>query len=202
MLGIMILGFQRAAFSNEAGIGSAAIAHSTVRTQEPVSEGFVGLMEPFIDTVVICTLTALVILTTVYDPTMANEGIQGIALTSTAFSSTLTWSVIPLSFIALLFAFSTILSWSYYGLKGWTYIIGESSIAENIFKVLFCIFIAIGCTVNLSAVLDFSDALIFIVALPNILGLYVLAPVIKKELLSYQKRLQSGEIQNYREIND
>ena len=202
MLGIMILGFQRAAFSNEAGIGSAAIAHSTVRTQEPVSEGFVGLMEPFIDTVVICTLTALVILTTVYDPTMANEGIQGIALTSTAFSSTLTWSVIPLSFIALLFAFSTILSWSYYGLKGWTYIIGESSIAESIFKVFFCIFIAIGCTVNLSAVLDFSDALIFIVALPNILGLYVLAPVIKKELLSYQKRLQSGEIQNYREIND
>ncbi len=202
ILGIMILGFQRAAFSNEAGIGSAAIAHSTVRTQEPVSEGFVGLMEPFIDTVVICTLTALVILTTVYDPTMANEGIQGIALTSTAFSSTLTWSVIPLSFIALLFAFSTILSWSYYGLKGWTYIIGESSIAENIFKVFFCIFIAIGCTVNLSAVLDFSDALIFIVALPNILGLYVLAPVIKKELLSYQKRLQSGEIQNYRKIND
>ena len=202
MLGIMILGFQRAAFSNEAGIGSAAIAHSTVRTQEPVSEGFVGLMEPFIDTVVICTLTALVILTTVYDPTMANEGIQGIALTSTAFSSTLTWSVIPLSFIALLFAFSTILSWSYYGLKGWTYIIGESSIAESIFKVFFCIFIAIGCTVNLNAVLDFSDALIFIVALPNILGLYVLAPVIKKELLSYQKRLQSGEIQNYRELND
>ena len=202
MLGIMILGFQRAAFSNEAGIGSAAIAHSTVQTQEPVSEGFVGLLEPFIDTVVICTLTALVILTTVYDPTMANEGIQGIALTSTAFSSTLSWSVIPLSFIALLFAFSTILSWSYYGLKGWTYIVGESSIAENIFKVFFCIFIAIGCTVNLSAVLDFSDALIFIVALPNILGLYVLAPVIKKELLSYQKRLQSGEIQNFRELND
>ena len=159
-------------------------------------------MEPFIDTVVICTLTALVILTTVYDPAMANEGIQGIALTSMAFSSTLSWSVIPLSFIALLFAFSTILSWSYYGLKGWTYIIGESSIAENIFKVFFCIFIAIGCMVNLSAVLDFSDALIFLVALPNILGLYVLAPMIKKELLNYQKRLQSGEIQNYRETND
>jgi Na+/alanine symporter len=159
-------------------------------------------MEPFIDTVVICTLTALVILTTVYDPAMANEGIQGIALTSMAFSSTLSWSVIPLSFIALLFAFSTILSWSYYGLKGWTYIIGESSIAENIFKVFFCIFIAIGCMINLSAVLDFSDALIFLVALPNILGLYVLAPKIKKELLNYQKRLHSGEIQNYRETND
>ncbi len=200
MLGIMILGFQRAAFSNEAGIGSAAIAHATVKTQEPVTEGYVGLMEPFIDTVVICTLTALVILTTVYEPSMASEGIQGIALTSQAFSSTLSWSVLPLSFIAILFAFSTILSWSYYGLKGWTYIIGESVWAENIFKVFFCIFIALGCMINLSAVLDFSDALIFIVALPNILGLYILAPVIKNELASYQKRLKSGEIQNYREL--
>ncbi len=198
MLGIMILGFQRAAFSNEAGIGSAAIAHATVKTQEPVTEGYVGLMEPFIDTVVICTLTALVILTTVYEPAMANEGIQGIALTSQAFSSTLSWSVLPLSFIAILFAFSTILSWSYYGLKGWTYILGESVWAENIFKIVFCIFIALGCMINLRAVLDLSDALIFIVALPNILGLYILAPVIKNELANYQKRLKSGEIQNYR----
>ena len=200
MLGIMILGFQRAAFSNEAGIGSAAIAHATVKTQEPITEGYVGLMEPFIDTVVICTLTALVILTTVYEPSMANEGIQGIALTSQAFSSTLSWSVLPLSFIAILFAFSTILSWSYYGLKGWTYIVGESVWAENIFKIFFCIFIALGCVINLSAVLEFSDALIFIVALPNILGLYILAPIIKIELTSYQKRLKSGEIKNYREL--
>jgi AGCS family alanine or glycine:cation symporter len=200
MLGIMILGFQRAAFSNEAGIGSAAIAHATVKTQEPITEGYVGLMEPFIDTVVICTLTALVILTTVYEPSMVNEGIQGIALTSQAFSSTLSWSVLPLSFIAILFAFSTILSWSYYGLKGWTYIVGESVWAENIFKIFFCIFIALGCMINLSAVLEFSDALIFIVALPNILGLYILAPIIKTELTSYQKRLKSGEIQNYREL--
>ena len=200
MLGIMILGFQRAAFSNEAGIGSAAIAHATVKTQEPITEGYVGLMEPFIDTVVICTLTALVILTTVYEPSMVNEGIQGIALTSQAFSSTISWSVLPLSFIAILFAFSTILSWSYYGLKGWTYILGESVWAENIFKIFFCIFIALGCMINLSAVLEFSDALIFIVALPNILGLYILAPIIKNELTSYQKRLKSGEIQNYREL--
>ena len=200
MLGIMILGFQRAAFSNEAGIGSAAIAHATVKTQEPITEGYVGLMEPFIDTVVICTLTALVILTTVYEPSMVNEGIQGIALTSQAFSSTLSWSVLPLSFIAILFAFSTILSWSYYGLKGWTYIVGESVWAENIFKIFFCIFIALGCMINLSAVLEFSDALIFIVALPNILGLYILAPIIKNELTSYQRRLKSGEIKNYREL--
>ena len=200
MLGIMILGFQRAAFSNEAGIGSAAIAHAAVKTQEPVTEGYVGLMEPFIDTVVICTLTALVILTTVYEPAMANQGIQGIALTSQAFSSTLSWSVLPLSFIAILFAFSTILSWSYYGLKGWTYIVGESVWAENVFKIFFCIFIALGCTINLTAVLDFSDAVIFVVALPNILGLYILAPVIKTELENYQKRLNSGEIKNFREI--
>ena len=199
ILGIMILGFQRAAFSNEAGIGSAAIAHATVKTQEPVTEGYVGLMEPFIDTVVICTLTALVILTTVYEPAMASQGIQGIELTSQAFSSTLSWSVLPLSFIAILFAFSTILSWSYYGLKGWTYIVGESAWAENIFKVFFCIFIALGCTINLTAVLDFSDAVIFVVALPNILGLYILAPAIKKELANYHNRLKSGEIKNFRE---
>ena len=199
ILGIMILGFQRAAFSNEAGIGSAAIAHATVKTQEPVTEGYVGLMEPFIDTVVICTLTALVILTTVYEPAMASQGIQGIALTSQAFSSTLSWSVLPLSFIAILFAFSTILSWSYYGLKGWTYIVGESAWAENSFKVIFCIFIALGCTINLTAVLDFSDAVIFVVALPHILGLYILAPAIKKELANYQRRLKSGEIKNFRE---
>jgi AGCS family alanine or glycine:cation symporter len=159
-------------------------------------------MEPFIDTVVICTLTALVILTTVYEPSMASNGIQGIALTSKAFSSTLSWSVIPLSFIAILFAFSTMLSWSYYGLKGWTYMVGESRFAENIFKLFFCIFVALGCTLQLDAVLEFSDALIFVIALPNIFGLYVLAPIIKKELISYNLRLKSGEILNYRNNYD
>ena len=202
MLGVMILGFQRAAFSNEAGIGSAAIAHSTVKTEEPITEGYVGLMEPFIDTVVICTLTALVILTTVYEPGMAGSGIQGIALTSHAFGSTIGWSIIPLSFIAILFAFSTMLSWSYYGLKGWTYLLGESKIMEIVFKIFFCIFVALGCMINLDAVLDFSDALIFVIALPNILGLYILAPIIKRELIDYQMRLNNGSIINLRESND
>ena len=199
ILGVMILGFQRATFSNEAGIGSAAIAHATVKTKEPVSEGYVGLMEPFIDTVIICTLTALVILTTVYDPEMANTGIQGITLTSSAFSSTLSWSVVPLSFIAILFAFSTTLSWSYYGLKGWTYIVGESRSAENIFKIFFCIFVALGCMINLESVLKFSDALVFLIAIPNIFGLYVLAPLIKKEMHKYQMKLKQGLINNHRE---
>ena len=198
MLGVMIMGFQRAVFSNEAGIGSAAIAHSAVKTQEPVTEGFVGLMEPFIDTVVICTLTALVILTTVYEPELAGAGMQGIELTTRAFGTTLTWSAIPLAFIAILFAFSTLLSWSYYGLKGWTYIVGESRKAENVFKIIFCLFAALGCMVQLDAVLEFSDALVFVIALPNIIGLYILAPIIKKELNSYQERLRNGEIQNLR----
>ena len=199
-LGVMIMGFQRAVFSNEAGIGSAAIAHSAVKTPEPVTEGFVALMEPFIDTVAICTLTALVILTTVYEPELAGAGMQGIELTSRAFGSTLSWSTIPLSIIAIMFAFSTLLSWSYYGLKGWTYILGESQKAELVFKTIFCLFAALGCMIQLDAVLDFSDALVFVIALPNILGLYILAPIIKRELKSYQERIASGEIVNQRKL--
>ena len=199
-LGVMIMGFQRAVFSNEAGIGSAAIAHSAVKTPEPGTEGFVALMEPFIDTVVICTLTALVILTTVYEPELAGAGMQGIELTSRAFGSTLSWSTIPLSIIAIMFAFSTLLSWSYYGLKGWTYILGESQKAELVFKTIFCLFAALGCMIQLDAVLDFSDALVFVIALPNILGLYILAPIIKRELKSYQERIASGEIVNQRKL--
>jgi AGCS family alanine or glycine:cation symporter len=141
IVGALIQGFKRAAFSNEAGVGSAPIAHSAVKTSEPITEGLVSLLEPFIDTVVICTLTALVILTTIYQPSIAEEGIQGVELTSKAFASTLSWSPIPLSLIAVLFAFSTMISWSYYGLKGWSYIFGESKTAEIIFKILFCSFV-------------------------------------------------------------
>ena len=192
-VGVMILGFQRAVFSNEAGIGSAAIAHSAVRTNEPATEGYVALMEPFIDTVVICTLTALVILTTIYEPSLAGAGVQGVELTSRAFASTLSWSAVPLSLIAVLFAFSTMISWSYYGLKGWTYLFGEGRFGEMVFKILFCGFGALGCTVQLGAVLDFSDAMVFLIALPNLLGLYLLAPVLKRELLAYRGRLAERE---------
>lgn len=198
-IGVIILGFQRAAFSNEAGLGSAAIAHSAVKTKEPVTEGYVGLLEPFIDTVVISTLTGLVILVTIYEPGMAGGGIQGIELTSQAFKSTLGWSTIPLSFIAILFTFSTMLSWSYYGLKGWTYITGESRKMALIFQLIFCMFGVLGCMIQLDAVLDFSDALIFVIALPNIFGLYVLAPTIKKELNVYKERLASGDLIDLRQ---
>lgn len=188
MLGVMILGFQRAVFSNEAGIGSAPIVHAAVKTNEPVTEGFVGLLEPFIDTVVICTMTALVILTTVYEPSLVGADVQGVELTSQAFAENISWSVVPLSFVAILFAFSTMISWSYYGLKGWTYIFGESRSAELVFKAIFCVFVALGCMLQLDAVLDFSDAMVFLVALPNIIGLYVLAPTIKRALKDYEKR--------------
>lgn len=198
MIGVMVLGFKRAVFSNEAGIGSASIVHSAVKTNEPVTEGFVALLEPFIDTVVICTMTALVILTTIYEPGMAGSGVQGVELTSKAFAANISWSVVPLSFIAILFAFSTMISWSYYGLKGWTYLFGETSLAENIFKVIFCIFVALGCMMKLDAVLDFSDAMVFLVALPNIIGLYLLAPIVKKELVSYQRRLKDGTIKKFK----
>lgn len=192
MIGVMILGFRRALFSNEAGLGSAAIAHSAVKTSEPVTEGYIGLLEPFIDTIVICSITALVILTTVYDPAAALGNVKGVELTASAFEGTISWSVVPLSVIAILFAFSTIISWSYYGLKAWTYLFGEGTLTKNIFKTIFCLFVALGCSIQLQAVLDFSDAMIYIVALPNIIGLYLLAPIVKKELNKYKSKIRNS----------
>lgn len=184
-LGVLIHGFRRAVFSNEAGLGSAAIAHATARTPKPVSEGFVALLEPFIDTVVICTMTGLVIVTTVYDPALAGSAVSGIELTTRAFASTLSWSPIPLALAALLFAYSTMIAWAYYGLKAFTYLAGEGRAADLGFKVFFCAFVVIGSSVNLGALIDLSDALIFTVAIPNLLGLYFLAPVVKRELDNY-----------------
>ena len=130
LIGVMIIGFRRAVFSNEAGLGSAAIAHSTAKTERPVSEGYVALLEPFIDTVVICTMTALVIITTVYEPGLTSGNVSGIELTTRAFASTLSWSPIPLSIAAILFAFSTMIAWSYYGLKAFTYLVGHHRVAD------------------------------------------------------------------------
>ena len=186
MIGVMIIGFKRAVFSNEAGLGSAAIAHSTARTKEPVSEGFVALLEPFIDTVVICTITALVIITTVYDPVLANQNVAGIELTTEAFASTLSWSPIPLSIAAILFAFSTMVAWAYYGLKAFTYLVGDSKAADLGFKLFFLSFVILGSAIELSALIALSDALVFIVAIPNLIGLYLMAPIIKAELNRYE----------------
>ncbi len=186
MIGVIIIGFRRAVFSNEAGLGSAAIAHSTARTRYPVREGYVALLEPFIDTVVICTMTALVIITTVYDPALAGTGVSGIELTTRAFESTLAWTPVPLSIAAILFAFSTMITWSYYGVKAFTYLVGHHRWADLGFKMFFLAFVVLGSSVQLGAVVDLSDALVFVVAIPNLLGLYLLAPLIRKELTDYE----------------
>ena len=197
-LGALIIGFQRAVFSNEAGIGSASIAHAAVRTKEPVTEGMVSLLEPFIDTIVICTITAMVIGTTaVANPGFAGD-LTGIAMTSAAFESQISWFPIPLAFAGMLFAFSTMISWSYYGLKGWTYLFGEGANGQMIYKIIFCVFVALGCVVQLGPILDISDALVFLICVPNILGLYFLAPIVKRELDSYMEKICSVEIQKYK----
>jgi len=192
MLGVMIIGFQRAVFSNEAGLGSAAIAHSAVKTDSPLAEGFVALLEPFIDTVIICTLTGLVLVTCFDTETIMNGGVSGIELTSAAFESKISWSPVPLSIAAFLFAFSTMLAWAYYGTKGWTYMFGEGKGKELTFSLIFCLFIVIGASVQLSAILDFADALIFVMAIPNLIGLYILAPEVKRDLAEYWHK-QKGQ---------
>jgi len=190
-VGVMIIGFRRAVFSNEAGLGSAAIAHATARTRHPVSEGYVALLEPFLDTVVICTMTALVIITTVYDPALAHAGVNGIELTAAAFASAASWAPIPLSVAAILFAFSTMITWSYYGLKAFLYLVGERQLAGMGFKLIFLAFVVLGTTIQLGSLVDLADALVFVVALPNLLGLYLLAPRIRREVLKYEEHIRS-----------
>lgn len=194
-IGVMIIGFQRAVFSNEAGIGSAPIAHSAVQTRQPVTEGYVSLLEPFIDTVVICTLTAMVIVTTFYYEPGFNEGLGGIEMTSAAFERNISWSPFLIAIAGMLFAFSTMIAWAYYGLKGWTYLVGEGHWASGGFKLVFCLFVALGCSIQLDAILDFSDALIFLICVPNIIGLYMLAPVVRRELKRYNTGMQSNSVQ-------
>lgn len=194
IVGVLIVGFQRAAFSNEAGIGSASIAHSAVKTKEPSTEGFVSLLEPFIDTIVICTMTALtIVITGAWDDPDASE-LGGVGLTSRAFESVLPWFPILLAVAVILFAFSTMISWSYYGMKATGYLFGDSAKAETVFKLVFCAFTVIGATMALGPVIDFSDSMIFLMSLPNIIGLYVLARVLRREIDGYRGRLRGGKI--------
>lgn len=195
VVGVMIQGFRRAAFSNEAGIGSAPIAHAAVKTDEPVTEGFVALLEPFLDTVVICTMTALVI---IISGLYVEQGMDGIALTSRAFEQVIFWFPYILSVAVLLFAFSTMIAWSYYGLKAWTYIFGESAASDVSYKLLFCVFIVLGSAMNLGSVIEFTDAMIFAMSFPNLVGLYLLAPGVKRDLDSYFDRLRQGQIRRYK----
>ena len=193
IIGVMVIGFQRAAFSNEAGVGSAAIAHSAVKTKYPASEGLVALLEPFIDTVVVCTMTALVIIITNGDGSIMEYGVKapdGVLATSKAFGSVLPWFPYVLTLAVVLFALSTMLSWSYYGLQSWMFLFGRSKVSDYTYKIIFCLFIVVGASVSLGAVTDFSDAMIFAMAVPNIIGCLLLFPKVREELVTYLKAIK------------
>jgi len=190
-IGVLIVGFQRAAFSNEAGVGSAAIAHSAAKTNHPPSEGFVALLEPFIDTVVVCTLTALVLIFTGMHEV---EGLSGVQLTTDAFGSVVSWFPYVLAVAVFLFAFSTMISWSYYGMRAWSYIFGRSKRNELVYKVFFLVFVVVGASISLGAVLDFSDMMILAMSFPNIIGLLILSGEVRKDLKDYLGKLKKGEL--------
>ncbi len=197
MLGVIVQGFKRAAFSSEAGIGSAAIVHATASVKYPIRQGFVALYEPFIDTIIICTMTALVIVITgVYDPNGQFADLiaanKGAALTSEAFRSVLSWFPYVLSVSVTLFAFSTMISWSYYGERAWTYIFGERY--TLVYRLMFIGFVVVATVVNMGNMLEFSDLLLLGMAFPNILGLYILHGTVKEQLKEYIKKLKSGEL--------
>jgi AGCS family alanine or glycine:cation symporter len=193
VVGSLIQGFRRAAFSNEAGCGSAPIVHSAARTDEPVREGVVALLEPFIDTVVVCTMTGLVLVVTgAYAAPDAGSGIQ---MTSWAFATTFSWFPLLLSFIAVLFAFSTMISWSYYGEQCWARLFGVNSILY--YKGVFLVFVFLGAIFQARAVIDFGDMMILGMAFPNLVGVLMLSGKIKNDLDDYMGRLKGGEIAVY-----
>ena len=161
-----------------------------------MTEGFVALYEPFVDTVVVCTITALVIIVTgTWDPSV--DPSQGVALTSAAFESTISWFRYVLTVAVILFAFSTMISWSYYGLKAWTYLFGESLATDAIYKILFLVFVIAGSSMQLGSVIDFSDAMIFAMAFPNVLGIYFLLPTVKRELDEYWADYKAGRLKKF-----
>ncbi len=207
LIGALIVGFQRAAFSNEAGVGSAPIAHSAVKTKRPATEGLVALIEPFLDTVVICTMTALTIVVAagpeyVAARDTAAEGGEvagttvGISITSDAFETALPWFPAVLTLAVFLFAFSTLITWGYYGQKAWTHLFGDGRTTVNVYRIVFCVLVVAGALLSLGTLVDLADAFLFSAAVCNIIGLYLLAPVVKKELnkvLEYIRRRDAGE---------
>ena len=199
-IGSLVIGFQRAAFSNEAGAGSAAIAHSAAKTEYPVREGIVALLEPFIDTVVVCTMTALVIVITgaynnpAYADIIASRA--GAALTSRAMGEHLTWFPYILSACVLLFAYSTMISWSYYGERCWAYMFGDAT--SQIYRILFIVFVFLGSVITSVQVLEFGDLMILGMAIPNLLGVYILHGKVKAELEAYWGKYKAGELTRYK----
>ncbi|MEE3149132.1 MAG: alanine/glycine:cation symporter family protein [Bacteroidota bacterium] len=210
VVGVMIVGFQRAAFSNEAGVGSAAIAHSAVKTRYPASEGLTASLGPFVDTVIICTMTAIVIIITNAKHNLftygnldaasnvmlneTNEPINGVDLTSVAFDSAIPYFSIVLTIAVVLFAISTAISWSYYGLQSWKFLFGKGKVTDIVYKVLFLVFVIVGASSSLGAVIAFSDAMIFAMVFPNIIGLVLLSPKVRRELQAYLNAIKIGRM--------
>jgi alanine or glycine:cation symporter, AGCS family len=196
-VGVLLIGFRRAAFSNEAGIGTAAIAHSTVKTKHPVTEGLVATWEPFIDTVIICTMSALVIVISGV-ATVPGAGPNGVALTAAAFGSVVSWFPYVLAIAVFLFGYSTMISYAYYGERAAMYLFGNNKTVSMIYKLIFILATPIGTIVSFARLADFSDAVYFLMAIPNVIGMYLLAPVVKRELADFMQKLKSGEIKNVR----
>jgi len=209
VIGVLLVGFKRAAFSNEAGAGSASIAHSAVKTKYSASEGLVALLEPFIDTVVICTMTALVIIifnfggdasgATIFQyggdgaGAVLIDGVsyEGAGITSKAFAQYIPYSNVFLTVAVVLFAVSTMISWSYYGLQSWKFLFGRGKAADMVYKLLFLLFVIIGASASMNSIWAFSDAMIFAMVFPNMVGLYFLFPVVKKQLKRYLEAIKS-----------
>jgi Na+/alanine symporter len=189
LIGVLIQGFRRAAFSNEAGTGSASIAHSAAATDEPVREGIVALLEPFIDTIIVCTMTGLVVVIT---GAYLEKGYEGVAMTSLAFGSVISWFPLLLSFAVVMFAFSTMISWSYYGERCTVYLFGNKAVIP--YKIVFLAFVFFGSVFKLGNVLEFSDLMILGMAFPNILGILFLTGKVKAALDDYWARYRSGEM--------
>jgi AGCS family alanine or glycine:cation symporter len=197
-MGVIVIGIKRAVFSNEGGVGSASIAHSAAKTDEPVREGIVAMIGPFIDTIVICFMTASVILITAdQNPLINAEGIKGAELTSAAFGSAISWFPYILAIVVFLFSYSTMISWYYYGEKGWKYLSSADS-SLIIYKAIFLCCVFIGSISSLSNVIDFSDMMILSCAVPNIIGAFFLLPKLKTHLNDYWSRYQEGKFQTFK----
>ncbi|AXT63255.1 alanine:cation symporter family protein [Aquimarina sp. AD10] len=191
-VGVLVQGLRRGAFSNEAGVGSASIAHSAVKTRFPASEGLVALLEPFIDTVIVCTMTALVLIITGQISTgVAINDEQGVLLTASALQSGVSWFPYLLTIAVMLFAFSSMISWSYYGYQAWSYLFGRGKQTEYVYKSIFCCFTVIGAAATLNSVTDFSDAMIFAMMVPNMIGLFLLSSKVKEELIGYKQNISN-----------
>ena len=197
--GVLVWGIKRASFSNEAGLGSAAIAHAAAKTEEPVREGLVAMVGPFIDTIIVCLMTAMVVIITGAwnDPSLSQS--DGVTLTTKAFESAIGWFPLILTVSIGLFAYSTMISWAYYGERGWIYLLdhfgGAGLKTVIVFRIIFVLFVIVGAVNKLDAVLDFSDAMVLGMAFPNIIGSIILAPRVLGKVRDYWNRYQSGEME-------